>query len=84
MYIFFILKNIRKFPGGSVVRIRTFIAGALGSIPGQGAKILQAARRSQKQERKILIEDDIKYERLYFCRKIHVCGSCVDTEKSRG
>ena len=53
MYIFLILKNIRKFPGGSVVRIRTFIAGALGSIPGQGAKILQAARCSQKQERKI-------------------------------
>ena len=56
MYVFLILKNIRRFPGGSVVRIRTFIVGALGSISGQGVKILQAARCSQKQKRKILIE----------------------------
>ena len=33
----------REFPGGPVVRTRCFHRGSLGSIPGQGAKILQAA-----------------------------------------
>ena len=39
-----------KFPGGPVVRIQRFHCRGLGSIPGQGTKIPQAAQHGQKKE----------------------------------
>ena len=39
--------NYREFPGGPVVRSRRSHCQGLDSIPCQGTKILQAARRSQ-------------------------------------
>ena len=44
-------KGIRswEFPGGPEVRTRCFHCGGLGSIPGQGTRISQAARHSQKK-----------------------------------
>lgn len=36
-----------EFPGG----LSTFTAEGLGSVPAQGAKILQAVQRSQKKKR---------------------------------
>ena len=46
---------LREFPGGPVVRIRHLHCGGLGSIPGQGTEILQAARCSQKERKKVII-----------------------------
>ena len=40
-----------EFPGGLVVRIPGFHCRDLGSIPGQGTEIVQAARRGQKKEK---------------------------------
>ena len=39
---------VRKFPGDPVVRTLVLSLLGPGSIPGQGAKIPQAMRRSQK------------------------------------
>ena len=43
-----------EFPGGPVVRIQCFYCCGLGSIPGQGTKILQATWHCQKNKNKIL------------------------------
>ena len=40
-----------EFPGGPVVRIQCFHCVGLGSIPGQGTKILQDAWRGQKKKK---------------------------------
>ena len=42
-----------EFPGGPVVRIQCFHCEGLGSIPGQGTKILQDAWRGQKKKKKV-------------------------------
>ena len=42
--------TFREFPGGPVVRLCASTAGGMGSIPGQGNKIPQAARCSQKKK----------------------------------
>ena len=39
---------MKEFPGGPVVRTPHFHCRGPGSIPGQGTKILQATRHSQK------------------------------------
>ena len=39
-----VLKTIRDFPGGPVVKISPSNAGGAGSIPGQGAMIPHASR----------------------------------------
>ena len=41
-----------EFPGGLGVRIPDFHCHGLGSIPGRGTKILQAAQRGQKKKKK--------------------------------
>ena len=41
-----------EFPCGPVVKTRHFHSLGLGSIPGQGTKIPQAARRGQKKKKK--------------------------------
>ena len=41
-----------EFPGGWWLGLCTFTAEGPGSIPGQGTKILQAARRAQKTKTK--------------------------------
>ena len=42
-----------EFPGGPVIKSpRASIAGGLGSIPGRGTKISQAARKNQKKKKK--------------------------------
>ena len=43
---------IREFPCGPVVRTRYFHCHDLGSIPGQGTKILQAIQQGQKKKKK--------------------------------
>lgn len=44
------LMSLKKYlPGGLVIRTLHFHCRALGSIPGQGAKIAKAARCSQKK-----------------------------------
>ena len=42
-------KDVRcqEFPGGPVVGLRASTAGGMGSIPGEGTKILHAMRHSQ-------------------------------------
>ena len=44
-----------EFPSDPVVRTRHFHCCGLGSIPGPGTKILQAARHGQKLKKKNLI-----------------------------
>ena len=43
--------NYRIFPGDRVVRIPHFHCRSLGSIPGQGTKILKAMQEGQKKKR---------------------------------
>ena len=43
-----------EFPGGLVVRIPDFHCCGVGSIPGWGTEIPQAARRGQKKKKKQL------------------------------
>ena len=38
----------RRFPGGPGVGTHTSTAGGIGSIPGQGTKILNALKNGQK------------------------------------
>jgi len=42
----------REFPGSIVVRTQHFHYQGLGSVPGQGTKILQAMPRSKKLKRR--------------------------------
>ena len=46
------LKNVMlwEFPGGLVVKIPGFHCHSLGSVPGRGTEILQAARCGQKKK----------------------------------
>ena len=48
IFFFFFLKKTPswKIPGGTVVRTQSFYCHGLGSIPGQGTKIPQAAWHS--------------------------------------
>ena len=39
-----------EFPGGPGMRARRFPCPGPGSVPGRGAKILQAAQRGQKKD----------------------------------
>ena len=43
---------IWEFPGSPVVRTRCFHCHGLGSIPGRGTKIPQAAQHNQKKKKK--------------------------------
>ena len=45
-------KNDGEFPGSLVVRIQGFHCCGLGSIPGQGTEILQAAQHGEKKRKK--------------------------------
>ena len=45
------IKKTRDFPGGPVVRTLRFHCRGSGSIPGQGTKILQAAKPKQKKQK---------------------------------
>ena len=51
LYVMFILsqfKSHQEFPGGSVVRTRSFHCWGPGSIPGQGSKIPHGMQPGQK------------------------------------
>ena len=43
----------RDFPGGPVVMTPAGNAGGMGSIPGQGTKILHVARHSKNRKKKV-------------------------------
>ena len=63
---------IREFPCGPVVRTRYFHCHGLGSIPGQGTKILQAIQQGQKKKKNpslLLIWKKCKLVRLYLKKK---------------
>ena len=47
--IFYLGSRIKDFPGGPVVKTVSSTAGGIGSIPGQGSKILQDAPCGQKK-----------------------------------
>ena len=53
-YLFISLKTLfREFPGGPVVKTPPSNAGLVGSIPGQGTKVLlHPARGGQKLKKK--------------------------------
>ena len=42
----------QEFPGGPVVRIHTFTAEGVGSVPGRGAKTPHAEQHGQKKKKK--------------------------------
>ena len=44
--------QLRELPGGLVVRILGFLCHVSGSIPGQGAEILQVTQPNQKKKKK--------------------------------
>ena len=44
--------TVREFAGGLVVRIPGFHCHGLGSVPGRGTEILQAAWHGQKKKKK--------------------------------
>ena len=48
--ILLITTDLWEFPGGPGLGLCTSSAGAQGSIPGQGTKILQAVQHSQKKK----------------------------------
>ena len=50
--LFSTLKNLMEFPGGLMVRIPGFHCCGPGSVPGQGAEILQAVWWGQKHTNK--------------------------------
>ena len=55
-----------EFPGGPVVRAPCFHCEGPGSIPGQGTKILQAARCGQKKKKSTHVGEYVeKGEPLY-------------------
>ena len=64
---YFKSKEFREFPGGPVVRTRSFHCWGPGSIPGQGTKIPQAAQCGQEKKKKKKDEEkskefkDLKY-----------------------
>ena len=47
----------RDFPGGPEVKILHFRCRGLGSPPGQGNKILNAAKPERKKKKKRLLQD---------------------------
>ena len=62
-----------EFPGCPVIRTWPFHSRALGSIPGQGTKIPQAARQGQKKKKvflqtytKMYKENNIKHLQLQY------------------
>ena len=60
---------MREFPGGPVVRTWHFHCCGLGSIPGQGTKILQAVQCCQKKER----ASEMRNWRQVLCLCVCVC-----------
>ena len=54
------------------LRFHTLNAGGMGSIPGQGAKILHSAQHSQKKKKKLFFLKYTLYN-IYVCGCMHVC-----------
>ena len=50
-------EQVWDFPGSSVVKNAHFNAGGMGSIPGQGTKILQVTWHGQKEKKKKKIKN---------------------------
>ena len=70
----------QEFPGGLVVRILGFHYRGLGSIPGRGTEIPQAARRSppQKKKKKKMATANVEN----FNQKSQLCIDASATTKS--
>jgi len=53
--------NCRDFSGGPVIKTRSPPIGGIGSIPGQGTKILHVMWRGQKKKKLIAYQGPFHY-----------------------